>query len=160
MAESSFVLSLDPPPDTPPFALPTTAGATVCFEGIVRDNNEGRSVLRLEYSAYEKLAEREGTRIVLDAVARFGLLAAACVHRIGTLEIGETAVKVWAAAAHRGAAFAACAFIIDEVKASVPIWKKESYGDGQQAWVRCQHSPIEHEVVRHVAPSAREGTGR
>ncbi len=126
----------------------------------MRDNNEGKPVLRLEYTAYEKLAEREGTRIVLDAVARFGLLAAACVHRIGTLEIGETAVKVWAAAAHRGAAFAACSFIIDEVKASVPIWKRESYGDGQQAWVRCQHSPIARGVEGHVAASAREGSGR
>jgi molybdopterin synthase catalytic subunit len=160
MAESSFVLSLDPPPATPPFALATTVGATVCFEGIVRDNNEGKPVLRLEYTAYEKLAEREGTRIVLDAVARFGLLAAACVHRIGTLEIGETAVKVWAAAAHRGAAFAACAFIIDEIKASVPIWKRENYRDGQRAWVSCQHSPIERGGEGHAPPSVRAGMGR
>ena len=111
----------------------------VCFEGIVRDNNEGKSVVRLEYSAYVKLAEREGTRIVREAIARFGLTNAACVHRIGVLEPGEVAVKVWAAAAHRGAAFAACELIIDEVKASVPIWKKEEYRDGRQSWVYCQH---------------------
>ena len=137
--ESLFALSVNPLPAAPPFPVPTGVGAIACFEGIVRDNNEGKSVVRLEYSAYPKLAEREGTRIVRDAMVRFGLANAACIHRIGVLEIGAVAVKVWAAAAHRGAAFAACAFIIDEVKASVPIWKKEDYRDGGQAWVRCQH---------------------
>jgi molybdopterin synthase catalytic subunit len=139
MAESLFALSTDRLPTRPPFALPTSVGAVACFEGIVRDNNEGKSVLRLEYSAYATLAEREGSRIVGDAVARFDLVAAACVHRIGVLELGEVAVRVWAAAAHRGEAFAACAFIIDEVKASVPIWKRESYRDGERAWVACQY---------------------
>ena len=138
--ESLFALSVDPLPVAPPFSVSTSVGAIACFEGIVRDNNEGKLVVRLEYSAYPELAEREGARIVRDAIVRFGLANAASIHRIGVLEIGAVAVKVWAAAAHRGAAFAACAFIIDEVKASVPIWKKEDYRDGGQAWVRCEHT--------------------
>jgi molybdopterin synthase catalytic subunit len=137
---SLFTLSVNPLPAAPPFSVPPGVGAIVSFEGIVRDNNEGKSVVRLEYSAYPKLAEREGARIVRDAIVRFGLANAACTHRIGVLEVGAVAVKIWAAAAHRDAAFAACASIIDEVKASVPIWKKEDYRDGGQAWVRCQHT--------------------
>jgi len=138
VAEALFVLSPNPLLDRPPFVLPVSVGAIVCFEGVVRDNNEGKSVLRLEYSAYAELAEREGARIVHDAVGRFGLSAAACMHRIGVLEPGEVAVRAWAAAAHRGEAFAACAFIIDGVKASVPIWKREDYRDGERAWVGCE----------------------
>jgi molybdopterin synthase catalytic subunit len=140
MADQLFFLSARPLEMAPPFALPPSLGALVTFDGVVRDNNMGKPVVRLEYTAYPALAEREGTRILREAIARFTLLAACCVHRTGVLEVGEVAVKVWAAAAHRGEAFAACQAIIDQVKERVPIWKRETYSDGEQTWVTCQHA--------------------
>jgi molybdopterin synthase catalytic subunit len=113
------------------------AGACVAFEGIVRNHNDGRSVLRLEYEAYPALANKEGEDIVRAALEKFGILGAACVHRVGPLEIGGMAVWVGVAAAHRGAAFDACRYIIDEVKRRVPIWKREFYADGTVEWVGC-----------------------
>ncbi len=139
MSSPLFALSNQRLDDGPPFAIARHVGAIVGFVGIVRDNNEGKSVARLEYSAYQALAEREGTRIVREAIERFDLIAAACRHRVGALELGEVAVRVWAAAAHRGAAFSACEFIIDEIKERVPIWKRETYRDGEQEWVSCHH---------------------
>ena len=106
------------------------AGAFAAFEGWVRDHNEGRPVHGLRYEAYVTLAEAEGARIVEEALARFGAIEACCVHRIGELDIGELAVWVGASAAHRDAAFDACRWIIDEVKARVPICKHERYADG------------------------------
>jgi sulfur-carrier protein adenylyltransferase/sulfurtransferase len=114
------------------------AGGYASFEGWVRDHNEGRTVQRLEYEAFESLAIREGERIVAEAVARFGVARAACVHRVGSLGIGELAVWVGVSAAHRGEAFAACRYIIDEVKHRVPIWKKEHYAAGDSGWVNCE----------------------
>jgi molybdopterin/thiamine biosynthesis adenylyltransferase/molybdopterin synthase catalytic subunit/rhodanese-related sulfurtransferase len=114
------------------------AGGYSSFEGWVRDHNEGRRVHRLEYEAFETLAVREGERIVAEAIERFGVSRAACVHRIGSLEIGDLAVWVGVSAAHRGEAFAACRYIIDEVKHRVPIWKKEHYTDGDSGWVNCE----------------------
>lgn len=113
----------------------TRAGACATFEGRVRGENEGRSVLALEYEAYGPLAVKEGARIVAEAVARFQLVGAACVHRTGKLALGDLAVWVAATAAHRGDAFAGCRYIIDEVKARVPIWKKEHYADGATEWI-------------------------
>jgi adenylyltransferase/sulfurtransferase len=115
-----------------------SAGGYASFEGWVRDHNEGRTVQRLEYEAFEALAIKEGERIVADAVARFGVTRAACVHRVGALNIGELAVWVGVSAAHRGEAFAACRYIIDEVKHRLPIWKKEHYTDGDSGWVNCE----------------------
>jgi adenylyltransferase/sulfurtransferase len=114
------------------------AGGYASFEGWVRDHNEGRTVERLEYEAFEALAVKEGERIVAEAVARFGVQHAACVHRVGSLGIGELAVWVGVSAAHRGEAFAACRYIIDAVKHRVPIWKKEHYTDGDSGWVNCE----------------------
>ena len=111
------------------------AGAFAAFEGWVRDHNEGRPVQGLRYEAYVALAEAEGARIVEEAWARFGAIEACCVHRIGELAIGELAVWVGASAAHRDAAFDACRWIIDEVKARVPIWKHERYADGEAEWL-------------------------
>jgi len=111
------------------------AGGFVSFEGWVRSSNAGRAVLRLGYQAYGPLAEREGQRIVDAAVERHGALAALCVHRVGLLELGEMAVYVGVAAAHRNAAFACCREIIDEVKAHVPVWKNEHYADGESGWI-------------------------
>ncbi|HMM57308.1 MAG: molybdenum cofactor biosynthesis protein MoaE [Xanthomonadales bacterium PRO7] len=111
------------------------AGACVTFEGWVRDHNESRSVVRLEYQSYASLAQVEGQRILAEACSKFAILGARCVHRVGTLEVGELAVWVGVSAAHRGAAFDACCYIIDEVKKRVPIWKNEHYADGESGWL-------------------------
>jgi molybdopterin synthase catalytic subunit len=113
------------------------AGACVTFEGIVRNHNDGRSVLRLEYEAYPALANKEGADILAAALEKFDILGAICVHRTGPLEIGGMAVWVGVVAAHRGEAFDACRFIIDTVKHRVPIWKREFYADGTVEWVGC-----------------------
>lgn len=113
------------------------AGASVTFEGIVRNHNDGRSVLRLEYEAYLALANNEGEEIVRAAREKFDILGATCVHRTGGLAIGDMAVWVGVAAAHRGEAFDACRYIIDTVKHRVPIWKREFYTDGSVEWVGC-----------------------
>ena len=111
------------------------AGACASFEGWVRDHNDGRAVDGLRYEAYAELAEREGRAILEEAVHRFDIVSACCVHRIGELAIGDLAVWVGASAAHRDAAFAACRWIIDEVKARVPIWKHERYREGDAGWL-------------------------
>jgi len=124
-----------------------TCGGFAAFEGWVRNHNEGHAVTRLEYEAFVPLAEKEGARIVAEAVRRFGVTRAACVHRIGSLGIGDIAVWVGVSAAHRDEAFRACRFIIDEVKHRVPIWKKEHYVTGDSGWVNCELCalPGEHE---------------
>lgn len=116
----------------------TQAGACVTFEGWVRDNNEGKDVLRLEYEAYASVAEKEGLRILDEARAKFGLSNAICVHRVGELAIKDIAVWVGVSSGHRGEAFDACRYIIDEVKHRLPIWKKEHYTDGNSGWVNCE----------------------
>lgn len=110
-------------------------GAVVTFEGRVRDHNEGRAVRGLAYEAYVQLAEAEGARIIEEARARFEIAQAMCVHRIGELALGELAVWVGVSAAHRDAAFAACRYVIDEVKSRVPIWKHERYAGGEAEWL-------------------------
>ena len=106
------------------------AGACVTFEGWVRDHNEGRPVQALDYEAYPELAEKEGGRILAEAREKFAVQVVVCVHRVGALRIGDLAVWVGVSAAHRGAAFDACRYVIDEVKARVPVWKKEHYAGG------------------------------
>jgi molybdopterin synthase catalytic subunit len=113
------------------------SGALAVFEGRVRGLNEGRAVQALEYEAYVPLAEKEGERILAEARARFEILRAECVHRTGTLGLGDVAVVVAVAAEHRGAAFDACRYIIDETKARLPIWKKEHYAGGASEWISC-----------------------
>lgn len=115
------------------------SGGYVSFEGWVRDHHAGKAVSHLIYSAYLGMAEREGARIIRDAKAQFDIDAAACIHRIGALQIGELAVWVGVAAGHRGDAFAACRYIIDRIKETVPIWKDEYYSDGSRAWVLNHH---------------------
>lgn len=111
------------------------AGAVVTFEGTVRNHSAGRPVLRLAYEAFSPLAVKEGERILAEARERFAIARLACTHRTGTLAIGEVAVWVGVAAAHRGAAFDACRYVIDELKQRVPIWKKEFYSDGESGWI-------------------------
>jgi molybdopterin/thiamine biosynthesis adenylyltransferase/molybdopterin synthase catalytic subunit/rhodanese-related sulfurtransferase len=117
-------------------------GGYTSFEGLVRNHNEGLSVRHLEYEAFEPLAVKEGERIVAEAIERFGIERAACVHRIGDLAIGDMAVWVGASARHRDEAFRACRYIIDEVKHRVPIWKKEHYENGDSGWVNCERCAV------------------
>ena len=109
-------------------------GGVACFMGAVRDHASGRAVTRLDYSAYGPMAEAECARIVAEAESRWPC-AVALKHRIGTLAIGDTAVAITAAAAHRDEAFAACRYVIEEVKRRVPIWKREVFADGSVEWV-------------------------
>ncbi len=113
------------------------AGACVTFEGWVRNRNEGQPVQSLEYEAYVPLATSEGEKILAEARATFALIGAVAVHRVGHLRLGEMAVWVGVTAEHRGAAFDACRYIIDEAKARLPIWKKEHYTTGTTAWINC-----------------------
>ena len=114
------------------------AGGFCVFEGWVRDVNDGRSVERLEYEAYDVLARKEGEKVLAEAQQKFPHLQACCVHRTGLLELGECAVWVGVSARHRDEAFKACRFIIDEIKVRLPIWKKEHYTDGNSGWVNCE----------------------
>jgi molybdopterin synthase catalytic subunit len=111
-----------------------THGGIASFLGQVRDHHDGRTVRGLEYSAYGPMAEMECAAIVAEAEARWPVRVA-LAHRVGELEIGDTAVAVAAAGAHRDEAFAACRYVIEEVKRRVPIWKKEFYQDGAVGWV-------------------------
>jgi molybdopterin synthase catalytic subunit len=115
--------------------LRADAGAYASFEGWVRNHNEGRAALGLRYDAYIALAETEGAAIVEEALATFAIADAACVHRIGDLDVCDLAVWVGVSAAHRDAALTACRWIIDEVKTRVPIWKHELYAEGDAAWL-------------------------
>ena len=117
--------------------LDAGAGAAVTFEGWVRNHHGGEAVIALEYEAYGPIAEPEGRRILAEALERYDIVTAAAEHRTGRLEIGECAVWAGVSAAHRGAAFDACRYIIDELKARVPIWKKEHYAAGPSGWVNC-----------------------
>jgi molybdopterin synthase catalytic subunit len=110
-------------------------GAFVTFEGWVREEHGGRAVQALEYEAYPALAQREGDALLVEVGAEHAIHALRVVHRTGRLTIGECAVWVGVSAAHRRAAFAAAADLMDRLKARVPIWKKEHYADGTSAWV-------------------------
>jgi molybdopterin synthase catalytic subunit len=128
-------------------------GGYAAFEGWVRDSHEGVRVRHLEYEAFEALAVREGERIIAEAIARFGVAHAACVHRIGDLAIGELAVWVGVSAPHRDEAFLACRYIIDEVKQRVPIWKKEHYVSGDSGWVNCERCAAPPAHAHRRAPA-------
>jgi molybdopterin synthase catalytic subunit len=127
------------------------AGGYVSFEGWVRDHNEGREVTALEYEAFQELAVKEGDRIIIEALRRFPVGNALCIHRVGALRLGDMAVWVGVSSVHRGEAFDACRFIIDEVKHRVPIWKKEHYRDGHSGWVNCERcaAPANHPHEGH-----------
>jgi molybdopterin synthase catalytic subunit len=117
--------------------LSTTApadGALCLFVGVVRNENRGRRVERLEYEAYEEMARPLMEEIAAETRSRYPVSAVRLVHRLGSLEIGEASVAVAVASRHRAEAFAACRFAIDALKAKVPIWKKEHYTDGS-AWL-------------------------
>jgi molybdopterin synthase catalytic subunit len=135
------------------------AGGYASFEGWVRNHNEGHAVTRLEYESFEALAVKEGQKIVEEARRRFPILKAACVHRVGSLNIGELAVWVGVSAHHRDEAFAACRYIIDEVKHRLPIWKKEHYVDGDSGWVNCERCAA-HEASPQLEEKSAGGKPR
>lgn len=110
-------------------------GAIVTFLGTTRDHHEGRRVLRLEYEAYEPMALEALARIEREALARFEVAACTIVHRLGEVPAAEASVAVVVAAAHRGPAFDACRWAMDELKRAVPIWKKEHFEGGGAEWV-------------------------
>jgi molybdopterin synthase catalytic subunit len=114
-------------------ADPAAGGITV-FIGTVRDEDSDREVERLEYAAHPS-AEAELERVTRAVAAEVPVIALAAQHRVGNLEIGDLAVVVAASAAHRGEAFAACRRLIDDLKATVPIWKHQVFGDGDSEWV-------------------------
>ena len=105
-------------------------GAVCLFDGIVRDNTRGRKTLHLDYEAYEEMALKGMHGLRAEAIDRFKVREVAVVHRLGRLEVGETSVLIAVASAHRGAAFEACRWVIDTLKKTVPIWKKEQFADG------------------------------
>ncbi len=124
---------LDPAAVTAAIAGPAH-GAVTSFTGVVRDHHRGRTVLGLEYTAYQPMAESACGEIVAEAEARWPARVR-IVHRLGELAVGEAAVVIAAASAHRDDAFAACRYAIEELKRRVPIWKRERYADGTEAWV-------------------------
>lgn len=105
-------------------------GAVVVFDGIVRNNTRGRRTLYLDYEAYEEMAIKQMQMLAREALSRFAVRDMLLVHRLGRLHIGETSVLIAVASAHRGAAFDACRWLIDTLKKTVPIWKKEYFVDG------------------------------
>jgi len=112
------------------------AGAIVAFSGVVRNHDGGRQVLRLDYSAHPS-AEQTIADVVAEIAELPGLRAIAASHRIGSLNIGDAALVVAVAADHRGAAFDACARLVDAIKDQLPVWKHQFFADGTDEWVNC-----------------------
>ena len=115
------------------------AGALATFEGWVRNSNDGRAVRFLEYQAYGALAEKEGERIIQEALDKYDIIAVRCFHRVGKVQIGQCAVWIGVTAEHRSEALAGCRYVIDQLKQRLPIWKKEAYVEGDSAWVVGEH---------------------
>ena len=122
-------------------------GAVCVFDGIVRDNTRGRQTLYLDYEAYREMALAQMHQLSAQAVERFGVRDIALVHRLGRLAIGETSVLIVIASAHRAAAFDGCRWLIDTLKKTVPIWKKETFADGA-VWADGEPFPDELAVQR------------
>ena len=117
-----------------------TNGATLLFVGTVRETNDGRDVSGMDYTAYRSMAERELADIVREASSRFEASDVAVEHRLGTLGLGEASVAIAVAHPHRGKAYDASRYIIEELKKRVPIWKLEHYVDGTREWVAADGS--------------------
>ncbi|HKR63735.1 MAG TPA: molybdenum cofactor biosynthesis protein MoaE [Thermoanaerobaculia bacterium] len=111
-------------------------GAYVLFEGVVRDHHDGKAVESIFYDAYRPMAEKEIDKIVREVEAQFAGVAVAVLHRLGQLVVGDSSIAIVAASPHRGEAFAAARMMIDRIKETVPIWKKERGPDGEewQGW--------------------------
>jgi len=120
-------------------------GAAIIFEGVVRNHTRGRRTVYLDYEAYEEMALKQMEDLAQEALGQFQVRDVALIHRLGRLEIGETSVLIVVAAAHRGAAFEACRWLIDTLKRKVPIWKKEYFVDGA---VWADGEPFPEEIPR------------
>jgi molybdopterin synthase catalytic subunit len=127
-------------------------GAVCVFDGIVRDNTRGRKTLYLDYEAYREMALEQMRGLAADAVTKYGVRDVALVHRLGRLMVGESSVLVVVASAHRGAAFDACRWLIDTLKKTVPIWKKEQFVDGV---VWADGEPFPSDIARPKAPEVK-----
>jgi len=121
-------------------------GAVVVFDGIVRDNTRGRRTLYLDYEAYEEMAAKQMAELAVGAVERFGVRGVTMAHRLGRLQIGETSVLIIVTSAHRAVAFDACRWLIDTLKKTVPIWKKETFEDGA---IWADGEPFPPELMPH-----------
>jgi len=117
-------------------------GALVVFDGVVRNNTRGRTTLHLDYEAYEEMALGQMKQLAADAMQRFAVRDVAMIHRLGRLTVGESSVLIAVASAHRAAAFEACRWLIDTLKQTVPIWKKETFADGV-VWAAGEPFPTE-----------------
>jgi molybdopterin synthase catalytic subunit len=122
------------------FSVAEHCGGYAAFEGIIRNSNHGKKVLRLEYDVYPELAISELIRISVATRVQFDLDAITVVHRVGPLKVGDVAVMIQVSGKHRDECFLGCRQIIDELKVSVPIWKHEFYIDGTNDWTRCSHN--------------------
>lgn len=120
------------------FVVDAEAGAIVTFVGTTRNHNDGRRVIALDYESYPEMAEKELVRLGEEAKRRWPICRMAIVHRIGPVQITEASVMIAVSAAHRDAAFAACRFAIEEIKRTVPIWKKEVF-EGGEIWIGTQN---------------------
>ena len=130
------------------------AGGVVLFSGEVRDSNRGRAVVFLEYEAYEPLAEKMIGEILATAKQKWGLHLALAQHRTGRVAVGDTAVVVITASAHRSEAYAANRYIIDRIKHEAPIWKCEHYADGEREWGNnCNCHAVTGDVSKHIYES-------
>jgi molybdopterin synthase catalytic subunit len=114
-----------------------SCGAAASFVGIVRNHHLGRSVVKLFYECYEPLAEKQVGLIVDRAMKQWPVREIRVLHRIGWLQVGDVAVAIAVHTSHREEAFSACRYVIEEIKKSVPIWKREVFGDGTEQWVTC-----------------------
>jgi len=132
-------------------------GAAVLFDGVVRNNTRGRRTLYLDYEAYEEMALKQMEGLAEKAIAQFGVREIEIVHRLGRLEIGETSVLIVVASAHRAAAFEACRWVIDTLKRTVPIWKKEYFEDGA---VWADGEPFPAEIPRAEGVSAEKSASK
>jgi molybdopterin synthase catalytic subunit len=133
-------------------------GAVCVFDGIVRDNSRGRKTLHLDYEAYREMALEQMRALAGEAVVKFGVRDVTLVHRLGRLLVGETSVLVVVASAHRGAAFDACRWLIDTLKKTVPIWKKEQFVDGA-VWADGEAFPSDIGVQGRAEVEARSAGG-
>jgi len=118
------------------FVARAAAGAVVSFAGVVRDHDDGRGVLELEYEGHPS-ADQVLIEVAAEIAADPAVYAVAVSHRIGKLEIGDVALAAAVSTAHRADAFAACARLVDEVKSRLPIWKRQVFADGSEEWVNC-----------------------
>ena len=117
------------------YLLNDSAGALVTFEGWVRNHNNKRAVSHLIYYGYEQLAINHGAKLVSQAKSKFDITHAVAIHRIGKLDIGDMAVWIGVTASHRTPAFAACEWLLNAIKADIPVWKQEFYDDDSSLWL-------------------------